>query len=336
MRTGVLALSAALLPGIATPCGTTGCVLAARGEASTLGRGRWRIDMTMRYLDLDRRIYESGPLFVHGDPDPPVLRPLVDDASGLLVNNYHQERAARGRVAQADVSFGVTDRLTVIASVPLFTEQRVEHGLNDATHDPNHRDSNGGTVASSLTASGFGDAQLNARFRVSRRVSASLGVQLPTGTDARVDELGLRADPMLQPGKGAFAAVAGVSVTGRIARANTAWTVAGNFQRNGTSARGYRFGNDAFLQASFVRPIGRGFSGVLSLKGQATARNAFHGVLSASTGGRSVSIAPGLRWRVRPRAELFATVQAPLHQRVNEGQLAPHAVVTTGVALLSR
>ena len=335
-RAGFFALSAALLPGTAAPCGTTGCVLAARGDAGALGRGRWRVDMTLRYLDQDRRIYESGSLRVDGNPVPPVLRPLVDDESGLLVNNYHQERSIRGRVAQADVSFGVTDRLTVIGSVPVFTEQRVEHGLNDAIHDPNHRDANTGTFASSLAASGIGDAQLNARYRIGRRISVSVGVQAPTGSDSLVDERGRRADPMLQPGKGAVAFVAGASLSGRVPRANTSWTLTGNFQRSTTSGRGYRFGDDAFAQVAVVRPLVKGLSAVLTLKTQATARNTFHGVRSASTGGRSVSLAPGLRWRARPRAEVFATVQTPLHQRVNEGQLSPHVVVTTGFALLSR
>ena len=328
-----LAAAAIALPRPALPCTTTGCTLVARGDAGNMPRGRWRLDTTFRYADMDRGLYGHEAVHVAGVAEPPTLRPLVDDASGLLSNNYHQERAQSARVVQSDILYGVTDRMTLVLSVPLFTERSVDHSISEAVHDPNHRDLNGAPQAARLTNSGVGDVQLNARWLVRRGMLAGLGVQVPTGTDERRDEFGRRADPMLQPGTGAFALVAGVSMAGRVGSTMATWSAAAIYQRNTESARGYRFGDDAYVLGTMVRPVWRGFAGALTVKAQATARSAFHGVDSASTGGRAVYVAPGLRWGGPRGVGLYANVQAPLYQHVNEGQLGAHVIVSTGVSV---
>lgn len=324
---------AALFPHPVDACSTTGCVLVARGEAGTVARGAWRLDTTLRYSDNDRGLYGHDPLRVSGVDDPPTLRPLVDDETGRLSNNYHQERALRSRVVQADLGRGITDRLTLVLSVPLFTERTVDHSISEAVHDPNHRDLNGAPAEARLTTSGLGDVQLNARYVLRRGLAGSLGVQVPTGDDDRLDELGRRADPMLQPGTGAFALVAGVSMAGRVASTTATWSAAASYQRNTESGRGYRFGDDAYLLGTVSRPVWRAFSGALTVKAQATARNTFHGAESASTGGRAVFVAPGLRWRGPRGLGVFASVQAPVYQHVNEGQLGARVIVSTGVSV---
>ena len=296
--------------------------------------GDWRLDLTFRHSDLDRGLYGPEPLQVFGNPDPPTLRPLVDDATGLLRNNYHQERAMRARVVQADVSRGITSRLTLVLSVPAFTERRVEHDvLAGGGHDPDHKDLNRGPEGARLTTAGLGDVQLNARYLLRRGLIGSVGLQVPTGDDDRIDEYGLRADPMLQPGTGAFAFVAGLALARRIDAMDATWSAAAVVQRNTGSARGYRFGDDAYLLATLARRIAGPFGGAVTVKAQATGRNTFHGVPSASTGGRAVYVAPSLRWRAPGNVGLFATAQVPLYQHVNEGQLGARVIVSGGVSV---
>jgi hypothetical protein len=334
-RAVLIALAAAALPRVAAPCSTTGCVLVARGEAATVPAGEWRFDLTLRQSDQDRGLYGHEAIAVSGDPDPPTLRPLVDDETGRLSNNYHQERALRARVAQVDVSRGLTSRLTLVLSVPAFSERRVEHDVFAYTHDPNHRDENvagdGGQVG--LTTAGIGDVQLNARYLLRRGLIGTLGVQVPTGDDDRVDEFGRRADPMLQPGTGAFALLAGVALVRRIEGLGATWTASATYQRNTESARGYRFGDDAFVLATLARAIHGPLGAALSVKALHTGRSTFHGVASASTGGRAVYVAPSLRLRAPGNVGLFGTVHFPLYQHVNESQLGARVIFTAGLSV---
>ena len=128
----------------------------------------------------------------------------------------------------------VTDRLTLVLSLPLYTERSVDHSISEAVHDPNHRDLNGARQAARLTTSGIGDLQLNARYLVRRGLIGSFGLQIPTGDDDRIDELGRRADPMLQPGTGALALSSGV-VDGRARSARRARRGARRPATNATS-----------------------------------------------------------------------------------------------------
>ena len=333
-RLAPILVLALLAPRAAAPCSTTGCVLVARGEAATVPAGEWRFDLTLRHSDLDRGLYGHESIAVSGNPDPPTLRPLVDDATGVLTNNFHQERAMRARVAQVDVSRGITGRLTLVLSVPAFTERRVEHDVFAYSHDPNHRDENvasGGAVG--LTTAGIGDVQLNARYLLRRGLIGTLGVQVPTGDDDRVDEYGRRADPMLQPGTGAFAALFGLAVVRKIEGIGSTFTASATYQHNTASARGYRFGDDAFVLATLARGIHGPLGAALSVKALATGRSTFHGVASASTGGRAVYVAPSLRLRAPGNVGLFGTVHFPLYQHVNESQLGARVIFTAGLSV---
>ena len=325
--------AAVVLPAPALPCTTTGCTLVVRGEVGAVPRGTWRLDATLRYADMDRGLYGAEPVHVTGLEDPPTLRPLVDDATGRLSNNYHQERAQSARIIQADLGRGVTDRLTLVLSLPLYAERSVDHSISEAVHDPNHRDINGAPESARLTTSGIGDLQLNARYLLRRGLIGSLGLQVPTGDDDRIDELGRRADPMLQPGTGALALIAGVSMAGRLGATSVSWSAAAGYQRNTESGRGYRFGDDAYALWTASRPVWHGFAGALTLKAQFVGRSTFHGIPSASTGGRALFVAPGLRWRGPRGVWLFGNVQAPLYQFVNEGQLGSRVIVNTGFSV---
>src|SRR6185503_16668751 len=103
----------------AAACGSANCVLVSRGDAGSLRKGAWRVDFAYRYMDQDRRLFGGGRLAVAGDPDPAVLRPRLDDERRLLDPGYHHEFGSQGRFAQADLSYGATSRLTLVASLPL-------------------------------------------------------------------------------------------------------------------------------------------------------------------------------------------------------------------------
>ena len=327
-----LALALLLAPGAATACGSANCVLVTRGDGGSLPRGAWRVDLAYRYMDQDRRLFGGNPLRVAGDPDPAVLRPRLDDQRRLLDPGYHQEFATRGRFAQADVSYGATSRLTLVASLPLMAARRTDHLYYPGATAANHTHSGLLPSRQFFQTTGLGDAQLSARYSVTPSFLVAAAVQLPTGRTDFLDEYGLLADPMHQPGTGALGLIASAAANGRLPW-SASWAVVGSYQRNLENDRGYRFGDDLVAQAAASRSVARGISASLQLKGQHVRRNSFWGLSSPSTGGTLVTLAPGVRWRGPAGTALYGAVQLPLYQYVNEGQLGVRAVLTLGVSL---
>jgi hypothetical protein len=328
----VLAGWSLLVPPAAAACGSANCVLVSRGDTGSLRQGAWRLDLAYRYMDQDRRLFGSDRLAVAGDPDPAVLRPRLDDQRRLLDPGYHHEFATRARFAQADVSYGATKHLTLVASLPLMAARDTDHLYYPGAAAANH--SHLGLVPSrqDFRTSGIGDAQLSARYAFSRSLVLSAAVQAPTGrTDFR-DEYGLLADPIHQPGTGALGLIVSATTAGRLPW-DAAWALTGSYQRNLENDRGYRFGDDLVAQGGASRMVARGLAATLSLKGQHARRNLFWGRPSSSTGGTLVTVAPGLRWRGPAGTSLYTAVQLPVYQYVNEGQLGVHAVMTMGVSL---
>jgi hypothetical protein len=321
------------MPADGLPCGSANCVLVSRGDSGGLRKGAWRVDLAYRSMDQDRRLFGDDPLRVAGDADPAVLRPRLDDERRLLDPGYHHEFASRGRFAQADLSYGATSRLTVVASLPLMAARRTDHLYYPGATAANHAHTGLTPSRQAFKTSGVGDAQLSARFLVRPSLAVAAALQVPTGRTDFQDEYGSRADPMHQPGTGALGLVFSATAAGRLPALSSDWALTGSYQRNLENGRGYRFGDDFVAQATASRTLAGGVSATLQLKGQHLRRNRFWDQPSPSTGGTLVTLGPGLRWRGPSGTALYGAVQFPLYQYVNEGQLGVQAVLTMGVSL---
>src|SRR6185503_10353504 len=101
-------------------CGSTGCFLVTSGQDSVREDGRVRLDFSFRYVDQDRKLSGS-------EETDEVLVPKVSFEEGVLEPDHHREIATRGTTVQADLSYGITDRVTLLASLPLYVRKDHEH-----------------------------------------------------------------------------------------------------------------------------------------------------------------------------------------------------------------
>ncbi|MET0553486.1 MAG: hypothetical protein ABW221_10650 [Vicinamibacteria bacterium] len=311
-------------------CTSANCTLLTRTDGPSLARGSFRVDVGWRFVEQDARRYEDAPLAVEGALEAPVLRPRVDFAGGRLLPNFHQEFAARQTALQVDVAYGLTTRLSSVVSVPLRSRYAVDHVFFPAPGVDLHADAGPGPSRQTLAIAGLGDAQIGLRYAVSRAVTGGVAVKLATGATDRVDEYGQIDDPMHQPGTGALGVVGTLQAAGRLGRVD--WLLSGSYQTNGTSGRGYRFGDEAIVAAGASRRIAGAWTATLLAKGQHAARNRFDGTDSPSTGATLVSIAPGFRVQLPRSGTLYASAQLPVYRSVNEGQLAARVIVAVGLA----
>ena len=327
------ALLVAALPADGLACGTAGCSLASREEFGLLPRGRFQVDLSFRYVDQDRRLWNHGPVVVSGASDPEVLRPRVDYALGRLVPGYHHDWASRGRYLQVDVAYGLTSRLAVIGSWPLVTDRTLDHLYIPGGATATHTHSGLTTPARvDLTTRGAGDAQVTVRYALSSKVLVGVALKAPSGDYQRLDETDAIADPMVQPGTGAWAFAGTVQYSSQLPRFGMTWGAGALVQRALANPLGYGMGDEAYVTARAARPIAGPLRVSLQAKAYHVGRSRFREQSSPSTGSQTITLAPGLIYRLPGRLVVYGSVQLPVFQHVNEGQLGMAAVAQVGVS----
>jgi hypothetical protein len=327
----LLAVTAALVcarPSFA--CTSANCTLLTRTDGPYVAPGSWRFDVGWRFVEQDARRYGSDAIVVTGADEAPVLRPRVDFNRGVLSPNYHQEFAARQAALQFDVAYGITARLSALASVPIRSRYDVDHMFFPAPGIDLHRDAGPNPSRQTLSVAGVGDALIGLRYGIKRGLTAGFALKLPTGPYSRPDEYGQIDDPMHQPGTGAFGFIGTMQADGRLGAYG--WLTSGSFEHNVQNDFGYRFGDEVIVTAGASRTVSGPLGATLQAKMQHERRNVFMGEASPSTGALLVSLAPGLRLRMPLSGTFYGSVQMPLYRRVNEGQLVPRWIFAMGLA----
>lgn len=177
----------------------------------------------------------------------------------------------------------------------------------------------------------FGDMQLAAHYNYvigpASRVSAYVGLKLPTGdTNVRNDD-GEEAEMTLQPGTGSVDPLIGGSVTHRFTIADRQFPslLSASVRIPGSDGRfGYRAGADAVISAGTAYAFVPRLTGLLQLnfrhRDRDDAGNA-PGVADENTGGEYLFISPGVKLGIADGLALLTYVQVPVFQRVNGIQI---------------
>jgi hypothetical protein len=296
----------------AAACDSSSCALLTRGQSGTLARGAFRVDLSFRYTDEDAKRQGSQAV---GD----VYVPKVAFTYGSIWPAFHRETEASESFVQMDLGYGLTSRLSLEASLPLYA--RREHTI-----------AHFGLTQRYLTQ-GIGDTLLGARFALRPRLVAGFAMQVPTGRhrlDGDFD--GSILDPSLQPGSGAVGFVGTLQQTGRIASLGLGWSVAASYQANMRSDLDYRFGNAAILTLNLSRPVAGRLSASLQGKLFHQTRSVYLTQDVPSTGMTFFYLTPALHVEVPGGVSLYGYLQLPAYRYVNDMQLAPRAAVLTGVS----
>ena len=180
------ALGAVLVPASALPCDSTCCLMLTRGASGLVGRGAFQVDLSFRHTDVSTRLEGTGPTDT-------VVRPKVYLEEGEIIPGYDEDRTGSESFFQVDAAWGVAASTTVFASWPLSVHRNyvIGHGETETTYNVH----------------GLGDLVVGARQALVRRpgrvLVVSLGVELPTGSNERIDSFDATLlDPTLQPGTG--------------------------------------------------------------------------------------------------------------------------------------
>ena len=225
------------------------------------------------------------------------------------------------RFLQLALGYGLTPRLTLVASVPVNGQRAhtIAHFGYTQRYDTN----------------GFGDALVGARFVATGNLVAGFSVKLPTGRyQIGGDFDGSILDPSLQPGSGSWDFVGTLQESGSLPL-GLAWSAAASYTATTANDLGYRFGNQAILTGNLSRPVAGRVSGSFQTKLFHQTRSDYTGREVPSTGSTIVYVTPGLHVDVPGNVSLYGFLQLPAYSYVNDMQVGPRVAFLTGISKVS-
>ena len=312
----LLGLAVALGPALVAPppaagCDSNGCFQMTRGEG-VLKKGALRVDVSFRTTDQSVRLEGTSPT-------DSVRRPKVWLEGGFMWPGFHEEQDGSERFVQLDVAYGLRAGTSVFASAPLHAARAYTVGHGGVTQEYRPR--------------GFGDTLVGVRHSFGRRLTATLGVKLPTGEYDLLDDYdGTILDPMLQPGTGSVDALVSLATTFGGLEPGLRWTAGVSRQESTASRFEYRFGSETIATLGVRRAVRGPVDLALQAKLFDKGRSAFLGEPVASTGARYLYLTPGVHLRLPGAMSAYVLAPLPVHRRVNEAQLAPRRGIVAGVS----
>ncbi len=287
-------------------CGSSSCPLDLHALALA-DTSRLVLDLSFQYIDQDNRRRRAGDFEIE-----------------------HDELRTINRLTTFQLTGRLTPRLQLSVTAP-YVSRTHEHVERDTADFEQWR------------FGAFGDAAIQARYRLTRSLWFSAGAKLPTGAkhETNGDE---EAEVTIQPGTGSTDLLLGMTWQGGIVRDTGIGGPMGNatliplfasvtYRRNGRGTHDYRRGEEVQLSAGSEYPLAPS----LHLIGQVNMRHSAKDGVGATienpalTGGTYVYLSPGLRVVAGRGASVYGYVQIPVLQRVNGVQLVSHANYLVGL-----
>lgn len=299
-------------------CGSTACSINTNWDEHSASRPGLIIDLRESYSRADQ--LRSGS-----------SRISADTTSNGEVENLR----TINRIVTLSADYTLDEHWGVVTNIPYVTRDHSHH-LGPYT----------GSVAAgyeSFHAEALGDIKVAGRYRwtlnEAERTGAGIkiGLKLNTGRRDFTLDTGIRPNEVtLQPGNGSTDLILGAFWNRATPGDSWSWFAQGSLESSIRHDESFRPGNQINLDAGTRYAFSRDLSGLLQLNVQWSGKDS--GTSAAlteagepSSGGRSLSLAPGLIYAVAADTNVYGLLQLPLYQYVNGEQLTAGKSVTAGI-----
>jgi hypothetical protein len=292
---------------------------------------------TRSYFEREKGLFRIGYEFEYIDQDQPRIG--THKASVGEISGHHDEQRTVNRVHRFLGTWAPTDRLSLDLVLPLISRSH--------RHIHNH---NGGTeiIPEGWDFTDVGDLMVQTRYVLFKpsdarhpTLSGIAGVEFPTGKSRIANSDGDEAEPGITPGSASYDVLVGgaslqnfsmPTLQGLHAVMPVFFSVA--YKVNGEGHENYKLGNTLSLNAGATYPVFNRVGWINQLNflvremddaGQTSEE-------VEKTGGEYLYYSPGIQFRLTQDLEWSTIVQVPLHQRVNNIQLASAYNLQTGIS----
>jgi hypothetical protein len=239
----------------------------------------------------------------------------------------HDEISTINRNYLATVDWNINDDWGMTFKVPFI----------DRTHKHIHNEDDGlGGIEPELEKwnfSGLGDIQTLARYRFYHDAKSNAGVRfglkLPTGDIREKNSAGEEAERSLQPGTGSVDTLLGAYYNHH--DGNLGWFVQGTWQQAVHERDNFKPGRKLNADVGVSYSATPDLSLMLQLNLQHKSKDTGSNAEPQESGSRTVSLSPGLSYRITGNTHIYGFVQAPIYQYVRGTQLTSDWSAAVGI-----
>lgn len=314
---GVLGASLVFTAAARASCGSANCFLVTGTTEGIDAPGKLTLDFSYRWIPMDQ-VHEGS------NSASEAFVPRIDFANGTIVPGGHQEIRTNNELMQVDLGIGITERFSATVSIP-FSNLR--------THEHAHE---GGDFSRQDGTSGFGDIRLIGKYALwvstKHLLVGGAGVKTPSGEYKLLDHEGEINEPTIQPGTGSWDGIVSAYYAYQIIPHEWDAFFSTSYQITTENTLDYKMGETLLLNAGASYRLTEKWVTSLQANLRYSPHDEFKGVEVPSTGGTWVYVTPGFKVQASPNTALYAHLQLPVYQRVNEVNLVPRYQLILGVS----
>lgn len=331
MKKSTYAVAATVWLAVAAPaahasCASATCFLVTGTQEGIANPGQLIMDLSYRFIPMDQAQRGS-------DEIAQALTPGVDFASGTLEPDHHREIRTNNELMQLDVSYGITSKFAVTLAIPFMNNRRHEHFV---IHE--HAGVTEEHFASENTT-GLGDLRLTGKYALYTSLRhllvGGIGIKAPTGEYKLLNNTGAINEPTVMPGSGSWDGLVSAYYAYQIKPHQVDTFVSASYQVTTRNDLDYKSGNTLLLNGGInhlFTAAEKSLAASLQLNMRQAPRDDFNGQDIPSTGGTWIYLTPGIKAQASDSTALYAHVQIPVYQNVNETNLVPRYGLIMGVS----
>lgn len=160
----------------------------------------------------------------------------------------------------------------------------------------------------------------------------TFGLKLPTGKTNIANEDGDVAERSLQPGTGTTDAIIGAYFHQKLPQWESSWFAQTQYQHALRSHHDFKPGDQLSFDVGFRHGITDKLRALVQLNFLVKRRDSGAVAEPEDSGGRFVSVSPGLSYAVTDKFQIYGFLQQPLYQHVNGVQLTAKKAFVVGMS----
>lgn len=304
-------------------CGSSNCFLHTGSQEGTTSKGRFIVDLSYRYIPQETK--KSG-----SSGTSEALVPKVDFENQEIEVDHHRELRTINKLAQLDMSYGLTEKLTLSLNIPFFNDRLHEHDDGVSPDDP------AGEFTNQDGTSGFGDVTLSAKYVLLQTTKhlfvGGAGIKFASGEYKLRNSEGDINEPTIMPGTGSYDGI--ISVLYNFSYIPNRLNIFTSLSHRFTTENplDYLFGDSTFVDGGVSYVLTDKVNISAQINARISGRDKFLDADVPSTGGEFIFFTPGVRLTASENLSIYSHVQIPIHQRVNEDNLVADYGLLFGIS----